>query len=87
MHILLTLIIGLFVGAVAKLIIPGRDPGGTIIAMLLGTAGAALAGFIGRGLGLYEAADAGPGVLASIIGAVVLLAAFLLVSHRRMAPR
>ena len=87
MHILLTLIIGLFIGAVAKLITPGRDPGGIIITMLLGIAGAAVAGFIGRGLGLYHAGDAGPGVLASIIGAVVLLAVYRLVSRRRMAPR
>jgi len=87
MHILLTLIVGLFVGAVAKLIMPGRDPGGIIITMLLGIAGAAVAGFLGRSLGLYHAGDAGPGVLASIIGAVVLLAVYRLVTRRRMAPR
>ena len=87
MHILLTLIIGLFVGAVAKLIMPGRDPGGIIITMLLGIAGAAVAGFLGRSLGLYHDGDAGPGVLASIIGAVVLLAVYRIVTHRRMAPR
>ena len=85
MHILLTLLVGLFVGAVAKMVMPGRDPGGFVIMMLLGIAGAALASFAGRSLGLYHATAAGPGVLASIIGAVVLLALYRLLSPRKMA--
>jgi len=84
MHILLTLLVGLFVGAVAKMVMPGRDPGGFVVTMLLGVAGAALAGFIGRSLGLYHAGDAGPGILASIIGAVVILALYRVLSPRRM---
>ncbi len=87
MHVLLTLIIGLFVGAVAKLIMPGRDPGGIIITMLIGVAGPALAGFIGRSLGLYHPGHAGPGVIASVVGAIVLLAAYRLISPRKIAPR
>src|SRR3954469_4144903 len=84
MHILLTLLVGLFVGAVAKMVMPGRDPGGFLGTILLGIAGAAVAGFIGRGLGLYQAGDAGPGVLASFIGAIVVLVLYRVISPRRM---
>ena len=87
MHILLALLVGLFVGAVAKMLMPGRDPGGFVITMVLGVAGAALAGFIGRSLGLYHAGEAGPGVAASIIGAVVILALYRVLSPRKMASR
>lgn len=66
------LIVGLIVGALAKLIMPGRDPGGIFITMLLGVAGALLAGFLGRLLGLY-APGQGAGFLMSIVGAVLLL--------------
>jgi uncharacterized membrane protein YeaQ/YmgE (transglycosylase-associated protein family) len=83
MHLLWSLIVGLIVGAIAKLIMPGRDPGGIFITMLLGIAGAVLAGFLGRSLGFYHAGDAGPGVIASIVGAIILLAAYRLVARRR----
>ena len=73
MHFLWSLIVGLVIGAIAKLLMPGRDPGGVIITALLGIAGSMLAAFIGRALGLYRAADVGPGVIASIIGAMLLL--------------
>jgi uncharacterized membrane protein YeaQ/YmgE (transglycosylase-associated protein family) len=53
MGILWTLIIGLVVGAIAKLLMPGKDPGGFIVTMLIGVAGALLAGFLGRALGWY----------------------------------
>jgi uncharacterized membrane protein YeaQ/YmgE (transglycosylase-associated protein family) len=85
MTILWTLIVGLVVGAIAKLLMPGRDPGGFIITMLLGVAGAALAGFLGRSAGWYRAGDAGPGIIASVIGAILLLAIYRLVVRRRMA--
>jgi len=83
MTILWTLIVGLVVGAIAKLLMPGRDPGGFIITMLLGVAGAALAGFLGRSAGWYRAGDAGPGIIASIVGAILLLAIYRLVTRRR----
>jgi len=85
MHIVVTLLIGLFVGVVAKMLMPGRDPGGFVLTMVLGVAGAALAGFIGRSLGLYHAGEAGPGVAASVIGAVVILALYRVLSPRKMA--
>jgi uncharacterized membrane protein YeaQ/YmgE (transglycosylase-associated protein family) len=85
MHIIWTLIVGLIVGAIAKLLMPGRDPGGFIITMLLGIAGSFVAGLIGRSLGWYRAGDVGPGLIASIIGAVLLLAVYRMIRGRRMA--
>ena len=83
MHILWTLIIGLVVGAIAKLIMPGKDPGGIIVTMLLGVAGALVAGLIGRALGWYESAASGPGIIASVLGAIALLGIYRLVIGRR----
>jgi len=84
MHILWSLIIGLVVGAIAKLIMPGRDPGGIFITMLLGIAGSVLAGFLGRAMGLYHSGTSGPGILASVVGAVIILALYRVVARRRM---
>ena len=82
MHILWMLIIGLIVGALAKLIMPGKDPGGVIITMLIGVAGSLLAGFLGRAAGWYHEGESA-GFIASIVGAVVLLAIYRLIVHRR----
>ena len=75
MHILYTLIIGLIVGVVAKLLMPGKDPGGMIITALLGVAGAMVATFLGRALGLY-AEGSSAGFIMSVIGAILLLAVY-----------
>ena len=83
MGFLWTLIIGLVVGAIAKLIMPGRDPGGIIVTMLIGVAGALLAGFLGRAMGWYDNPGEGPGIIASIIGAMVLLFLYRLLAGRR----
>jgi uncharacterized membrane protein YeaQ/YmgE (transglycosylase-associated protein family) len=83
MGFLWTLIIGLVVGAIAKLIMPGRDPGGIIVTMLIGVAGALLAGFLGRALGWYSDPGQGPGIIASIIGALVLLFLYRVFTGRR----
>ncbi len=83
MHILAMLIIGLIVGAIAKLLMPGRDPGGIIVTMLLGIAGSFVAGFIGRAVGWYHAGVNGPGIIASIIGAMLLLFIYRLAIGRR----
>jgi uncharacterized membrane protein YeaQ/YmgE (transglycosylase-associated protein family) len=83
MGFLWTLIIGLVVGAIAKLLMPGRDPGGYIVTMLLGVAGALLAGFLGRALGWYQNPGEGPGIIASIIGAMLLLLIYRFFVGRR----
>ncbi|HVV51950.1 MAG TPA: GlsB/YeaQ/YmgE family stress response membrane protein [Polyangia bacterium] len=84
MHIIWTLVVGLVVGALAKLIMPGKDPGGVIITMLLGVAGSLIAGFLGRSLGWYRSPGSGPGIVASIIGALILLGIYRLATHRRL---
>ena len=78
-----TLIVGLIVGALAKLFMPGRDPGGIIVTILLGIAGAFVAGFLGRAVGWYRDPSDGPGILASIIGAMILLGLYRLAIGRR----
>jgi uncharacterized membrane protein YeaQ/YmgE (transglycosylase-associated protein family) len=82
MHLLWSLIIGLVVGAVAKLLMPGKDPGGIVVTTLLGVAGALLANFLGRALHIYSGGTA-PGIIASVIGAMVLLGIYRLVIRRR----
>ena len=69
------IVFGLIVGVIAKLLMPGRDPGGMIVTVLLGIAGAVVGGFVGRALGLYGANDAA-GIFMSILGAVLLLFAY-----------
>jgi uncharacterized membrane protein YeaQ/YmgE (transglycosylase-associated protein family) len=72
MSLLWTAIIGLIAGALAKAIMPGRDPGGIIITMLLGVAGAMLGTFLGRAVGWYQPGEAA-GLIAAIVGAIVIL--------------
>ena len=72
LHLLWVLIIGLVVGALAKFIMPGKDPGGIIVTMLLGVAGSFVGGWIGRAAGLYPEGHAA-GFLMSLVGAVVIL--------------
>ena len=76
------IIFGLIVGAIAKLLMPGRDPGGIIVTMALGIAGAVLGGFIGRALGWYGEQDAA-GFLMSLVGAVLLLWIYRMMVGRR----
>lgn len=83
MHILWTLLIGLVVGALGKLVMPGKDPGGTIITILLGIGGAFLASFIGRAAGWYAPNEAA-GFIASILGAVILLAGYRMIAGRKV---
>ncbi|MEA2714394.1 MAG: hypothetical protein QOK27_2355 [Gemmatimonadales bacterium] len=83
MGFLWTLIIGLVVGAIAKLLMPGRDPGGIIVTMLIGVVGALLAGVLGRALGWYASPGEGPGIIASIIGAMLLLFLYRVFARRR----
>lgn len=79
--ILWVLVVGLVIGFIAKLLMPGRDPGGCIITMLIGIAGAFIASYVGQKIGWYE-----PGQPASFIGSVVG-AMLLLLLYRLIAPR
>ena len=80
--ILGTLVIGLVVGAIAKLLMPGRDPGGCLVTILLGIAGAFVAGFLSRAAGWYEPGQPA-GFIASVIGAMLLLLVYRLIKGRR----
>jgi uncharacterized membrane protein YeaQ/YmgE (transglycosylase-associated protein family) len=82
MGILSWILFGLVVGIIAKLLMPGRDPGGFIVTILLGIAGALLGGFIGRAMGFYGP-NQGAGWLISILGAIVLLILYRLAVRRR----
>jgi len=80
--LLWTCLIGLVVGALAKLIMPGKDPSPWWVTMLLGIAGAVLANLLGRAIGLYQGIE-GPGFIASVLGAVLLLWIYRMVKGRR----
>ena len=81
MHVLWMIIIGLIVGALAKLIMPGRDPGGIIVTILLGIAGSLVAGWLGRAVGWYSEGQSA-GFFASIVGAIIILAIYRLIIGR-----
>lgn len=82
MSIVWTLLIGLAAGIVAKLLMPGRDPGGFIITMLLGVAGAFLATWLGQVIGWYQAGQ-GAGFIGAVVGAIVILLIYRLATKRR----
>lgn len=81
MGILGWIVFGIIVGAIAKFLMPGRDPGGIIVTMLLGIVGAMLGGFIGQLLGFYGAQQAA-GWLMSIAGAIIILMIYRLLVGR-----
>ena len=76
------IIIGGIAGAVAKLLMPGKDPGGCIITVLLGIAGALIAGWLGKMIGWYDTNE-GAGFIAAIVGAFILLGLYRLIAGRR----
>ena len=82
MGILGWILFGLIVGALAKLVMPGKDPGGIIVTMLIGIAGALVGGFLGRSMGLYGP-NQSAGWLMSILGVVILLVLYRMLTRRR----
>ena len=86
MGILGWIVFGLVVGAIAKLLMPGRDPGGIIVTMLLGIAGAVIRGFVGWAMGFYGPGETAGWVM-SFVGAIVLLFIYrMFVGRRRTIP-
>jgi uncharacterized membrane protein YeaQ/YmgE (transglycosylase-associated protein family) len=83
MHLIWTALIGLIVGALAKLIMPGKEPGGIFITMLIGIAGSFLGTFLGRAIGHYEP-DQSAGFLMSLVGALILLGIYHLIRRSRV---
>ena len=82
MGLIWTLLIGLLIGAVAKMLMPGRDPGGCIITMLIGVAGSFIASYLGQAMHWYEPGRPA-GFIASVIGAMLLLLLYRLIAPRR----
>jgi len=82
MGILSWIVFGLVVGAVAKFVMPGRDPGGLTITMMIGIVGAVLGGFLGRSMGLYTV-DQPAGFFMALLGAIVLLTVYRLAMRPR----
>ena len=76
------ILFGLIAGVLAKLLMPGKDPGGIIVTILLGIAGALLGGFLGQALGLYGPGESA-GMIMSIIGAILLLAIYRMMTRGR----
>jgi uncharacterized membrane protein YeaQ/YmgE (transglycosylase-associated protein family) len=81
MHIIGTIIIGLLAGIAAKLLMPGRDPGGFIVTTLLGIFGAIVATYLGQAVGWYRA-DQGAGFIGAVVGAIIVLAVYRMVVRR-----
>jgi uncharacterized membrane protein YeaQ/YmgE (transglycosylase-associated protein family) len=86
LHLIGTLIIGFLAGVVAKLLTPGRDPGGFIITTLLGIVGAFVATYLGQAIGWYRA-DEGAGFIGAVVGAVILLVIYHFMKRRSASPR
>ena len=86
MNLILFLIFGLVVGALARVIVPGREPGGWLVSLALGVAGAFLGGFLGRAFGFYDSDVTTGGFVMSLLGAIVLVAVYHGVARRRTLP-
>ena len=82
MHILWTILIGLVAGAIAKLILPGKDPGGFIITILLGIAGALIATYLGHLIGWYQAGQSA-GFIGAIVGSILILLIYRLIKRKQ----
>lgn len=83
MHFILFLLFGLIIGAVARFIVPGREPGGWPASLAIGVIGAYLGGFIGRAVGAYPREQSTGGIIASLIGAIVVAFIYHAVMARR----
>jgi uncharacterized membrane protein YeaQ/YmgE (transglycosylase-associated protein family) len=80
--VLVWIVLGLLAGGIAKLLMPGKDPGGCLVTILLGIAGALVAGFLGQAVGWYDQNE-GAGFIAAIVGAFLILLIYRLVLRRR----
>jgi len=81
MSIILFLVFGLVVGALARVIVPGKDPGGWVVSMVLGVVGSFLGGFLGRALSLYREGEPA-GFVMSLLGAIIVVAAYHAIARR-----
>ena len=82
MGIIWTIIIGFIVGLVAKFLMPGRDPGGFIVTVIIGIVGSVIATYLGRAMGMYQVGESA-GFIAAVLGAVILLFVYRMTIGRR----
>jgi len=82
MHIILFLVFGLVVGALARVIVPGKEPGGWVVSMVLGVVGSFLGGLLGRALSIYREGEPA-GFVMSLLGAIVVVVAYHAIARRR----
>jgi uncharacterized membrane protein YeaQ/YmgE (transglycosylase-associated protein family) len=82
MNLIVFLLFGLLVGAVARLLVPGRQPGGWVVSLLLGVAGAFLGGLLGRAMGLYREGESA-GFIMAVLGSVLLVGLYNVMTRRR----
>ena len=82
MSLILLLLFGLAVGALARLIVPGREPGGRIVSMIIGVLGSFVGAMVGRALGMYREGESA-GFLMALAGAVLLTFGYQAIAHRR----
>lgn len=84
MGIIMTLVVGLLIGIVAKFLTPGRDPGGFIVTALIGVAGSFVATYLGQSMGYYTVGEPA-GFIASVIGSILLLAIYRMATKNRVS--
>ncbi len=82
MHLILFLVFGLVIGALARFIVPGKEPGGWVISLLIGVAGSFIGAFLGRGLNMYREGEPA-GFVMSLLGAILLTVGYHLIARRR----
>jgi uncharacterized membrane protein YeaQ/YmgE (transglycosylase-associated protein family) len=85
LHLLWVIIIGFIAGAVAKFLMPGKDPGGFLITTGLGVGGALVATFLGRLIGWYQEGESA-GFIAAVVGAIIVLAVYRIIKRKQAAP-
>lgn len=85
LHLLWVIIIGFIAGAVAKFLMPGRDPGGFLITTGLGVGGALVATFLGRLIGWYQEGESA-GFIAAVVGAIIVLAVYRFIKRKQAVP-
>lgn len=84
MSIIAWIVLGLIAGAIAKLVMPGRDPGGIFVTIIIGIVGAIIGGFIGQALGYGDVTGVNlPSLLIAVVGSIILLIVYRMVAHRR----
>ena len=82
MHIVMFIVFGLVVGAIARMLVPGREPGGWVVSMAIGILGSMIGAFVGQAVGIYRVGETA-GFIMSVLGAMVVVAVYQILTRRR----